>query len=111
MWTNIIVLVARAFFHARSPDNALAVIAIIRHLGGLEHGTFKVLGLASFESFLCVMQISMLLANDYLIFARLNVLARLRGMRFAAIVAAALLFYDIMLFGIFEKVDFIYFQL
>jgi alginate O-acetyltransferase complex protein AlgI len=110
LWANAIVLVAWAFFRARSLDDALTIIAGMRHLGRLDYATLKVLGLASFEIFLTIGQVAILLAVDFLIFAQPHLLVRLRGMRFVAIAAAVLLFYDIMLFGIFERADFIYFQ-
>ncbi len=109
-WSNAIVLIAWAFFRARSLDDALFVISGMRHLGRMDYGTFKALGLASFELPLSVLQILILLGVDLLIFARPDLLARMRTNRFVAIAAAVLLFYDIMLFGIFEKADFIYFE-
>jgi len=109
-WTNAIVLIAWAFFRARSLDDAISIITGMFHLGRMDYGTFKALGLTSFELPLSVFQILILLGVDLLLFSRPDLLARLRANRFAAITAAVLLFYDIMLFGIFEKADFIYFQ-
>lgn len=110
LWTATIVLIAWTFFRARSVGDAFTIISGMRHLGPVDYGTFKLLGLPSFELLLSAIQIATLLAVDFLLFAKLGVLERLRGIRFVAIAAAVLLFYDIMLFGVFEKVDFIYFQ-
>jgi alginate O-acetyltransferase complex protein AlgI len=110
LWTIVIVLAGCALFRARSFDDALTVLSGVLHLGQLDYGTFATLGLASFEILLLGVHIVMLFAIDFLIFARPDILAKLRAIRFVAIAAAVLLFYDIMLFGVFEKMDFIYFE-
>jgi alginate O-acetyltransferase complex protein AlgI len=110
VWTNVIVLVAWVFFRARSLDDALWILGHFGHLGAIEYGTFKILGFASFEILLAVVQLSILIAVDYLIFAKPDALRRLRYMPGVGVAAAVLLFFNIMMFGVFEKADFIYFQ-
>lgn len=111
IWTNTVVLVGCALFRASSFDDALTVLTGVAHLGPLEYGMLVTLGLASyFHIVLLGMQIAILFAIDLLIFARPDIVAKLRAIRFVAIGAAVALFYDIMLFGVFEKTDFIYFQ-
>jgi alginate O-acetyltransferase complex protein AlgI len=110
LWTNTIVLAGCALFRARSFDDALTVLTGVLHLGQLDSMSLESLGLPSFEILLLGMHIAMLFAIDFLIFARPDILANLRAIRFVATAAGVLLFYDIMLFGVFEKMDFIYFQ-
>jgi alginate O-acetyltransferase complex protein AlgI len=108
--TNAIVLVAWVFFRSQSIGDAIWIIRHFQDVGPIEYGTFKVLRLASFEILLAVVQLSILVVVDYLIFAKPELLQRLRGVRGVGTAAAVLLFYNIMMFGIFEKADFIYFQ-
>jgi alginate O-acetyltransferase complex protein AlgI len=110
VWTNVIVLVAWVFFRARTFDDALFILGHFGTLGAIEYGTFKILGFASFEIVLAVVQLSILIAVDYLIFAKPEILRRLRRAPGVGVAAAVLLFFNIMMFGIFEQADFIYFQ-
>jgi alginate O-acetyltransferase complex protein AlgI len=109
LWTNTVVLVGCVLFRARSFDDALTVLTGVAHLGRLDYGMLVTLGFPSyFEILLLGMHITLLFAIDFLLFARPDILARLRAIRFVAIGAAVALFYDIMLFGVFERADFIY---
>jgi hypothetical protein len=109
--TSTVVLVGFALFRARSFDDALTVVTGVAHFGRLDYGTLLTLGVPSlFGILLPGVQITLLFAIDFLLFARPDILARLRALRFVAIGAAVALFYDIMLFGVFERADFIYFQ-
>jgi hypothetical protein len=71
---------------------------------------FKIIGFASFEILLTLFHLAVLFIVDYMIFARQDTLRKLGSNRLLAIGAAVVLFYDIILFGVFEKKDFIYFQ-
>ncbi|WP_026608284.1 MBOAT family O-acyltransferase [Methylocapsa acidiphila] len=110
LWTSAIVLVGWVFFRANSLADALWIIGHLGRIGPIDYGTFKVLGLASFEIVLAIFQISLLLSIDYLIFAKPDLLVRWRNIRALGMAAAVALFYNIILFGIFEKAEFIYFQ-
>lgn len=110
LWTNAIVLAAWVFFRAGSLDQALSILSGMRHLGSVDYETIKVLGLPSFEILLAATQVSVLLVVDLLIFARPDLLSRWRTNPFLGTGGAVFLFYDIMMFGVFEKLDFIYFQ-
>jgi hypothetical protein len=78
--------------------------------GPIDYGTFKTLGLASFEIVLVVAHIIVLLAVDAMICWRPVLLQRARSISVLSCAAAVALFYDIALFGVFGRVDFIYFQ-
>jgi alginate O-acetyltransferase complex protein AlgI len=110
IWTNVIVLCGWVFFRAQSLPDAEYILSHFRHLGGISYGVFKSIGFASFEILLTLVHLLVLLIVDYLISFRPNALRRYGANRFIALGFAVLLFYDIVMFGVFEKRDFIYFQ-
>jgi alginate O-acetyltransferase complex protein AlgI len=111
LWTNTVVLVGCALFRARSFADALTVVTGVAHLGRLDYGTLLMLRIPPFFAVLSLgLHITLLFVIDFLLFARPDILARLRAIRFVAIGGAVALFYDIVLFGVFERTDFIYFQ-
>lgn len=110
IWTSTVVLVAWVFFRAASLDDALWIIANMRHLGPMDYATFKVFDLGLFEIVLAAVQILILFCIDYVIFARPDLLERLRDIRPFSIASAVMLFYGIIFFGIFGRAEFIYFQ-
>jgi alginate O-acetyltransferase complex protein AlgI len=110
IWTNLIVLVAWVFFRANSLDSAVAIFSGMPNFGPLEYGTFKILGLPSFEIILAIKQISILVIVDLLLFLRPDLFTKWRRIPGVGLVAGVFLFYNIMLFGIFGHQDFIYFQ-
>jgi alginate O-acetyltransferase complex protein AlgI len=110
LWTNLIVLCGWIFFRAQSLSDAKYVLSHFSHLGGISYGVFKSVGFASFEIVLTVLHLFVLLTVDYAILFRPNYLEKYAANRFVALGCAVWLFYDIFLFGVFEKRDFIYFQ-
>jgi D-alanyl-lipoteichoic acid acyltransferase DltB (MBOAT superfamily) len=105
------VMVAWVFFRASSIADAAHILSSWAALSfqPVEYGTFKVLGLASFEIMLAAIHILVLLTVDALIQYRPDVLAAGRASAWSTVAAGALL-YDIALFGVFGRTDFIYFQ-
>jgi len=110
VWTISIVLIGWIFFRAQSFTDAITILRKLPQIGPIDLGTFKVLDLPRFEILIMFIQLALLLGVDFLLFARPDRLERLRSNRVLAIAAAVALFYNIMVFGIFEKADFIYFQ-
>lgn len=110
VWTSAIVLAGWVFFRAGSLDNAMAVFATMRHFGPLDYGTFKILNLASFEIVLLVVNLLILLVVDFHISNRPERLRRLGVRLYLPVVGGVALMYYIVLFGVFGRVDFIYFQ-
>jgi alginate O-acetyltransferase complex protein AlgI len=110
VWTNVVVLVGWMFFRAQSLHDALYILLHSHQLSRVDYGVFKSVGLASFEILLTLFHLTILLVVDFMLLGRPEVLRKCGANRFVAIVVAALLFYDIMLFGVFERRDFIYFQ-
>lgn len=110
LWTNTIVLLGWVFFRAQTLRDAVYILAHSTRLGSISYGVFKVIGFASFEILLTLFHLILLFVVDYLISFRPDVLKRIEGARIISIGIAVLLFYDIVVFGVFEKKDFIYFQ-
>ena len=102
-------MVSWVFFRAESLDDALYVVTHLIDFGPLHYGTFKLLKLPSFELGLAAVQIMMLCAIDLILRFRLAWPLRwwrIRPVRWALFLA---LVYNIVFFGVFEKIDFIYF--
>ena len=109
--TNTIVMISWVFFRANNLDDAIYIINNIPNLGPLNYGTFKLLGLPSFELLLAAIQILILLVVDFVMSAKPveinNWWERSSTIRWASYVG---LFYAVALYGVFDKIDFIYFQ-
>jgi D-alanyl-lipoteichoic acid acyltransferase DltB (MBOAT superfamily) len=109
-WTNAIVLAGWVFFRAQSLRDANYILTHFAKLGRVSYSVFKVIGFASFEILLTLFHLAVLFVVDYMILARQETLRKLGTNRVLAIGIAVALFYDIIMFGVFEKKDFIYFQ-
>jgi D-alanyl-lipoteichoic acid acyltransferase DltB (MBOAT superfamily) len=110
VWTNVIVLVGWMFFRAQSLHDAVYILSHSHQLSRVNYGVFKSVGFASFEILLTLFHLVILSIVDFMILFRPTALRRYGANRFIAIGVAVLLFYDIMMFGVFERRDFIYFQ-
>jgi alginate O-acetyltransferase complex protein AlgI len=105
------VMVAWVLFRASSITDATHILSSWAALSfrPVEYGTFKVLGFASFEIMLVAVHVLVLVTVDALIHYRPDILKAWRNRGWSALAACALL-YDIALFGVFGRTDFIYFQ-
>jgi alginate O-acetyltransferase complex protein AlgI len=110
VWTNVIVLVGWMFFRAQSLHDAVYILSHSHQLSRIDYGVFKSAGFASFEILLTLFHLVILSVVDFMILFRPTALRRYGANRFVAIGVAVLLFYDIIMFGVFERRDFIYFQ-
>jgi alginate O-acetyltransferase complex protein AlgI len=110
IWTNLIVLAGWVFFRAQSLRDAEYIFSHFLQFGGLSYGVFKSIGFASFEILLTFVHLVVLFFVDYMILFRVNVLQRFAATRYVGMGIAVALFYDIIMFGVFERRDFIYFQ-
>jgi alginate O-acetyltransferase complex protein AlgI len=108
--TNAVVVLGWVFFRAGSLDAALAVLRGLLHPGPLGYGTFKVLGLPSFELALAAINIVALFVVDYHLYRDSSWLARARLNAPLQICAGVALVYFIVCFGVFDRIEFIYFQ-
>lgn len=110
IYTFAVVLVGWVFFRAASFHDAAQILRSWTHFGPISYGTFKIAGLASFEIILLVAHIAVLIAVDGIVVRNPHVLRALREIPYLAVAGALVLFYDIVLFGVFGSIDFIYFQ-
>ena len=108
--TMIVVLVGWVFFRAATLADAWTVLKSFRHLAALDYDTFKVLGFASFEILLAALFIPFTFIVEWVVSKdRYQSIDQLVGPRLS-IVLGVTLTYVILLFGVFGRREFIYFQ-
>ena len=110
IWTMAIVLIGWIFFRAGTLENALTSIRSFGHMGTLSYETFKVLNLPSFEIVTLIGSLVLLIIVDWQIAHPGGTMRRLGTQRWIAIPAGVALAYLVLLFGVFGRMDFIYFQ-
>ena len=110
LWTMTIVLIGWVFFRSSSLMGAAHNFESLGNIGRLSYGTFKELGLPSFEIGILGVSLIILLVTDWLIAFRPGVLHRLQNVRFLPSFVGVILAYYIIMFGVFGRTDFIYFQ-
>ena len=108
--TVSLVTVSWVFFRARSMADAKYILTSWMHPGAVQYGTFKMLGLPSVELLVVFTHIFILLIVDGMISSKSRLLAYCVHHSWVGMVCAAALFYDIALFGVFGKIEFVYFQ-
>jgi D-alanyl-lipoteichoic acid acyltransferase DltB (MBOAT superfamily) len=108
--TTCVVLIGWVFFRAASLDKAVEVLRHIFQFGPLEYGTFKTLSLPSFELVLTVINIASLIWMDYLLWTDSALIGRFAKSTTLQICLGVALIYYIVFFGVFERIEFIYFQ-
>ena len=107
--TNFVVLVSWVFFRAESVGDAFYILTHLLDFGRVEYGTFKILNLASFELLLVVFQILVLLVVDAVLRFRPERVMRLWEISEVRWSLALALIYNVVFFGVFEQLEFIYF--
>lgn len=108
--TNVIVLVSWVFFRASSLDDAWYILDNLWSIGPMNYGTFKLLHLTSFEIVLLACQIMTLMTIDYVLAFNPSQAMRVWTLPHAKKIAFSLLTIEIAFFGVFDKIEFIYFQ-
>jgi alginate O-acetyltransferase complex protein AlgI len=106
----LLVLVAWVFFRARSTGDAVYVVTHMLAWRGTRTETLWYLGLPRFEMMLVVLNAVLLFVVDYILVAKpalVQIWWQRRPVRWLVYVTA---FYAIVFFGLFGRVDFIYFQ-
>jgi alginate O-acetyltransferase complex protein AlgI len=110
-WVFLLVLVGWVFFRAGSVADAIHILTHLHHLDGLHRADLFVLGLPRFEMVVAFVTIGIVLLVEWLEAFRIEWIHRTwRGSRAFRWACLAACFYGIVLFGAFEKVQFIYFQ-
>ncbi|QNK72173.1 MBOAT family protein [Variovorax sp. PAMC28562] len=108
--TMVVVLVGWVFFRSATLSDAWTMLKGFRHLTALDYGTFKVLGFASFEILLAALFIPFTFIVEWVVSKdRYQDIDQLVGSRLSIVLGVALT-YVILLFGVFGRREFIYFQ-
>ena len=110
IWAIAVFTVGEIIFRAPTFGHALAMFQSFSSFGPLSYGTFKVLGLPSFELAMLCVSLSILFIVDYLIAFKPERLAELATLPRIPIVTGVGLAYYVLLFGVFGRIEFIYFQ-
>ncbi|CAM3628211.1 putative alginate O-acetylase AlgI [Bordetella sputigena] len=109
-WTLMLVLAGWIFFRAATLPNA---VEVFRHLGApgtMSYGVFNMLGLSAFQSAVLAASIALLFVVDFHLVYRPDRLKRLAAIAPLNTVAGVALGYYVLLFGVFGRTEFIYFQ-
>lgn len=110
LWVILLVLIGWVFFRAESIADALHILThahVIRNFRG--HELFA-LGLPRFEMVLALLMIGTVMVVDWLLLRRTGFVVELwerRAFRWACLMGC---FFSVVFFGVFDKVQFIYFQ-
>lgn len=105
-----VVLVGWVYFRAASLQDAHAVLAGWNHFTHVDYAVFKMSGFASFEILLSALFISFLfVVEGFVSMSKVQDVTEALGPRLA-VVLGVLLTYVILMFGVFGKQEFIYFQ-
>lgn len=108
--TLAVVLVGWVYFRAATLQDAHAVLASWHQFTHIDYAVFKMSGFASFEILLSVLFIPLLFVVEGVVSrTQAQDVAEVLGQR-AALVLGVLLTYVILMFGVFGKQEFIYFQ-
>jgi alginate O-acetyltransferase complex protein AlgI len=110
IWAVVVFTLGFILFRAPSFANALIMLRSFGDLGSLSYGTFKMLGLPSFELAMLCVSLLVLAVIDYLIAFKPDLLTRLAALPRLPLVTGVALTYYIFLFGVFGRIEFIYFQ-
>jgi D-alanyl-lipoteichoic acid acyltransferase DltB (MBOAT superfamily) len=110
LWAIAIFTVGEIVFRAPTFENAIVMLRSFAHFGPLSYGTFKVLGLPSFELATLCVSMCILFGVDYLIAFKPARLAELAALPRLPFVAGVGLTYYVLLFGVLGRIEFIYFQ-
>lgn len=110
IWAIACFTIGEIIFRAPSFAHALIMLQSFGDFGPLSYGTFKVLGLPSFELAVLCVSFCIMLVVDYMIAYRPEKLAELATVPTLPLVAGVGLSYYVLLFGVFGRIEFIYFQ-
>jgi len=110
IWAIGIFTIGEIIFRAPTFGNALVMLQSFGDFGPLSYGTFKVLGLSSFELAMLGVSLCILFLVDYFLAFKPERLAELATWPRLPLVTGVGLAYYVLLFGVFGRIEFIYFQ-
>lgn len=109
-WAISIFTIGEIIFRAPTFGHAVAMFQSFGSFGPLSYGTFKVLGLPSFELATLCVSLCVLFIVDWHIAYRPDRLVALASMPRLPTAAGVGLCYYVLLFGVMGRIEFIYFQ-
>ncbi|WP_198298442.1 MBOAT family O-acyltransferase [Bordetella genomosp. 8] len=110
VWMLLLVLAGWVFFRAGSLSDAVNVFHHLGAPGTMSYGVFNTLGLSAFQSAVLALSLALLFVVDYQLVHRPERLRRLAAIAPLNTVAGVGLAYYVLLFGVFGRTEFIYFQ-
>lgn len=110
IWAMAVFTIGFVLFRAPTFENALIMIRSFGDLGPVSYDTFKILGLPSFELVMLFVSLIILFTVDYLIAFKPERLAKFATLRPIPLVVGVGLTYYVLMFGVFGRIEFIYFQ-
>ncbi len=110
IWAISCFTVGEIIFRAPTFENAWIMLRSFGDFGPLSYGTFKNLGLPGFELMMLSISMIILFVVDYLIAFEKPRLERLAAMSYLPTWTGIGLIYYILFFGVFGRIEFIYFQ-
>lgn len=109
LWTFTLVLVAWVFFRAKSTGDAFYIISTVNQKWSLRMPDLFAMGLTRFQFTTALVMVVILITVEYLM-SKPQVAAPIWCRPAFRLTAYASCFYAIVCFGVFEGLDFIYFQ-
>lgn len=109
-WAIGLFTIGEIVFRAPTFADALAMLQSFGDFGPLSYGAFKNLGLPSFELAMLCVSLCILLVVDYYIAFKPERLVALATHTWLPTVTGVGLSYYVLLFGVFGRIQFIYFQ-
>jgi D-alanyl-lipoteichoic acid acyltransferase DltB (MBOAT superfamily) len=110
VWAISCFTVGEIIFRAPTFGKAWIMLRSFSDFGPLSYGTFKNLGLPSFELIMLFISLIILFVVDYLIAFEKARLARLAALPQLSTWTGVGLTYYVLMFGVFGRIEFIYFQ-
>jgi D-alanyl-lipoteichoic acid acyltransferase DltB (MBOAT superfamily) len=107
---SVLILITWVFFRADSLHDAIYIITHFYQYDGFQPWMFFELGLPRFEFVCVILFIVILLFVDYLISERPRVCRQLWKKKYIRYIADLALIYIIIFFGVFGRMEFIYFR-
>jgi D-alanyl-lipoteichoic acid acyltransferase DltB (MBOAT superfamily) len=110
VWAIACFTVGEIIFRAPTFGSAWIMLRSFSDFGPLSYGTFKTLGLPSFELVMLFVSLVILFVVDYLLAFEKERLERLAVLPYLPTCTGVGLTYYVLLFGVFGHIEFIYFQ-
>ena len=108
--TFSLVTIAWVFFRAKTFSDAINILVMMSDWSRFNLGDLDKLGLLTFEMMLCFLMPALMIFIDYCISFKPKVIMKFWEYDSFRSFSYVTCLYLILLFGVFQKIDFIYFQ-